>query len=110
MKIGLLDTLVFITFIAGVIAVSVYASRRERNHEDYFLAGRNLKWWVIGISLIASCLSTEQLAGINGRGGPGSRRVDLARPSHGGSDRSDNGLPVKAGSFPSYWAVPGRKR
>lgn len=67
MKIGLLDTLVFITFIAGVIAVSVYASRRERNHEDYFLAGRNLKWWVIGISLIASCLSTEQLVGMNGQ-------------------------------------------
>jgi hypothetical protein len=29
MKIGLLDTLIFIAFIARVIAVSVYASRRE---------------------------------------------------------------------------------
>ncbi|MEC8941770.1 MAG: solute:sodium symporter family transporter, partial [Verrucomicrobiota bacterium] len=67
MTIGLLDTLVFIAFIAGVIAVSVYAARRERNHEDYFLAGRSLKWWVIGISLIASCLSTEQLVGMNGQ-------------------------------------------
>jgi len=67
MKIGFFDTLIFIAFIAGVIAVSVYAARRERNHEDYFLAGRTLKWWVIGISLIASCLSTEQLVGMNGQ-------------------------------------------
>ena len=67
MKIGLLDSMVFIAFTAVVIAVSVYASRRERNHEDYFLAGRSLKWWVIGISLIASCLSTEQLVGMNGQ-------------------------------------------
>jgi len=29
MKIGLLDTLIFIAFIARVTAVSVYASRRE---------------------------------------------------------------------------------
>ncbi|MBB06722.1 MAG: solute:sodium symporter family transporter [Roseibacillus sp.] len=67
MEIGLLDTIIFIAFITGVVAVSVYASRRERTHEDYFLAGRNLKWWAIGISLIASCLSTEQLIGMNGQ-------------------------------------------
>lgn len=67
MQIGLVDTLIFIVFIASVIGVSIYASRKERSHEDYFLAGRNLAWWAIGLSLIASCLSTEQLIGMNGQ-------------------------------------------
>ncbi|HEV2126424.1 MAG TPA: solute:sodium symporter family transporter, partial [Chloroflexota bacterium] len=36
--------------------------------EDYFLAGRNLSWWLIGISLIASNISTEHFVGMAGRG------------------------------------------
>ena len=67
MDIGLVDTTVFVLFIAAVVGISIYASRKEDDHEDYFLAGRNLGWWVIGISLITTCLSTEQLVGMNGQ-------------------------------------------
>ncbi|MGD8786479.1 MAG: sodium/solute symporter, partial [Phycisphaerales bacterium] len=34
--------------------------------EDYFLAGRGLKWWLIGFSLIAANISSEQLVGMSG--------------------------------------------
>ena len=49
-----------------VVSISLYASRKEDNSEDYFLAGRKLTWWLIGFSLIASNISTEQFVGMSG--------------------------------------------
>ena len=62
------DGLSFVLFLAAVIGVSLYASRRERTEEDYFLAGRGLSWRLIGFSLIASNISTEHFVGMAGSG------------------------------------------
>lgn len=62
------DIVAFIGFIAAVIGISLYASRKEETSEDYFLAGRNLSWWLIGFSLIASNISSEHFVGMAGRG------------------------------------------
>jgi SSS family solute:Na+ symporter len=67
-QLSLWDGITFVTFILFVIGVSLYASRREEGSEDYFLAGRNLTWWLIGISLIASNISTEHFIGMAGAG------------------------------------------
>ena len=61
-----LDIIVFIGFIAAVILVGLYKSKGEIGSEDYFLAGRGLSWWLIGISLIAANISTEQFVGMSG--------------------------------------------
>jgi SSS family solute:Na+ symporter len=63
-----LDTTAFIGYFILVGIVAVVVSRREKDSADYFLAGRNLPWWLIGISLIASNISTEQLVGQAGQG------------------------------------------
>jgi SSS family solute:Na+ symporter len=64
------DTAVFAAYFAAVLALGWRASRRTRgagrSAEDYFLAGRSLPWWVIGSSLIAANISTEQFIGMNG--------------------------------------------
>ena len=65
---NLWDSVAFITFLAAVIGISVYASRRERSDEDYFLAGRGLTWGLIGVSLILSNISTEHFVGMAGSG------------------------------------------
>jgi SSS family solute:Na+ symporter len=62
------DIIAFVAFITAVIGISIYASRKEDTSEDYFLAGRNLSWWLIGFSLIASNISTEHFVGQAGRG------------------------------------------
>ena len=62
----ILDIAVFIAFIAAVVFVGLYKSRGEGGSEDYFLAGRGLTWWLIGISLIAANISTEQFVGMSG--------------------------------------------
>ena len=68
MELHLFDVATFCAFIALVIGISLYASRRESTTEDYFLAGRNLSWWLIGFSLIASNISSEHFVGMAGRG------------------------------------------
>jgi SSS family solute:Na+ symporter len=62
------DVFAFVAFLATVIGISLYASRREKDSADYFLAGRNLTWWLIGFSLIASNISTEHFVGMAGAG------------------------------------------
>ena len=66
MTLSLLDIVVFVGFIAAVIGTGVLKSRHEKTSEDYFLAGRGLSWWLIGFSLIAANISTEQFIGMSG--------------------------------------------
>lgn len=61
-----LDGVAFLAFLGVVMAVSLYAGRKESGSEDYFLAGRRLTWWLIGFSLIASNISTEHFVGMAG--------------------------------------------
>lgn len=68
MTLSYIDGITFAIFIAVVVGVSLYVSRREHNTGDYFLAGRNLTWWLIGFSLIASNISTEHFVGMAGAG------------------------------------------
>lgn len=68
LKLSFLDIVVFIAFIAAVIGVGIYKSRKEKSSsEGYFLAGRGLSWWLIGFSLIAANISTEQFVGMSGQ-------------------------------------------
>ena len=34
----------------AIIGVGIWASRRIKNQEDYFLAGRKMPWWALGLS------------------------------------------------------------
>ncbi|HET7041462.1 MAG TPA: sodium/solute symporter, partial [Gemmatimonadales bacterium] len=69
MRFSPIDLATFLGFLLLVFAVSIRASRKKKSGtEDYFLAGRELNWWLIGISLIASNISTEHFVGLAGRG------------------------------------------
>lgn len=63
------DIVVFFLFLAAVIFVAFGMSRGSgEDSESYFLAGRGLKWWLIGFSLIAANISAEQFVGMSGNG------------------------------------------
>lgn len=69
---GIADILVFVGFVAAVIFIGLWKSRGEETHsghgaQDYFLAGRGLTWWLVGFSLIAANISTEQFVGMSGK-------------------------------------------
>jgi SSS family solute:Na+ symporter len=68
MQLSWLDIGVFLVFVCFVVGTSLYKSRRKKEtSEDYFLAGRTLFWYLIGFSLIASNISTEQFVGMSGQ-------------------------------------------
>jgi len=66
MELNPFDVAVFIGFIVIVVTVGIVMSRHEGDSEAYFLAGRGLSWWLIGFSLIAANISTEQFVGMSG--------------------------------------------
>jgi SSS family solute:Na+ symporter len=68
MQMHWIDIAIFLAFFAVVIVTSMYKSRREETGEDFFLAGRDLFWPLIGLSLIAANISTEHFVGMSGQG------------------------------------------
>ena len=71
---SLLDIILFAVAVVGVIAFGIIQGRRESTGAaesggaaGYFLAGRGLTWWLVGFSLIAANISTEQFVGMSGQ-------------------------------------------
>src|ERR1700693_4997013 len=63
----MLDYVEFFLFVAALSLVGFLAGRGERaSSADYFLAGRKLRWYVVGASYIAANISTEQFIGMVG--------------------------------------------
>jgi len=68
MQLTSLDIIFFLAFVAFVVGFAILMSRKERDSTDYFLAGRGATWPLIGFSLIAANISTEQFVGMSGAG------------------------------------------
>jgi len=49
-----LDWLVIIIYFAGLIYMSVKLGEGQENQEDYYVGGRDLPWWAIGLSTMAT--------------------------------------------------------
>ena len=65
---GVIDWLVVAGYFLLLIGIVVYSSRRQDSADDYFLAGRNMGWFVIGASLFASNVGSEHIVGLAGSG------------------------------------------
>ncbi len=63
-----IDWLVIGCYFALIAAIVVWSSRRVADTTDYFLAGRNLGWFVVGASLFASNIGSEHIVGLAGNG------------------------------------------
>lgn len=71
---GMLDMVLFFVAVVGVIAFGIWQGNKETKDAaesggaaGYFLAGRGLTWWLVGFSLIAANISTEQFVGMSGQ-------------------------------------------
>jgi solute:Na+ symporter, SSS family len=72
-SLGTLDLVLFFVSVIGVIAFGIWQGNKGNEGEGqggaagYFLAGRGLTWWLVGFSLIAANISTEQFVGMSGQ-------------------------------------------
>src|SRR5512142_2934938 len=64
-----LDWLAIAFYFSILLCVAWWVVRRAKDTAaDYFLAGRNLGWWVIGASIFASNIGSEHIVGLAGSG------------------------------------------
>ncbi|HHL71096.1 MAG TPA: hypothetical protein ENJ29_01180 [Bacteroidetes bacterium] len=57
------DWIIIFVYIAIVIAIGLWASRKQDNMEDYFLGGRSIPWWAASLSLVATEISAATFLG-----------------------------------------------
>ncbi|MGH7967908.1 MAG: sodium:solute symporter family transporter, partial [Limisphaerales bacterium] len=64
-----LDWLAIACYFGVLLCVAWWVvKRRKDTAADYFLAGRNLSWWIIGASIFASNIGSEHIVGLAGSG------------------------------------------
>ncbi len=64
-----LDWLAIVLYFGVLLTVAWTAITKEKDTAaDYFLAGRNLSWWIIGASIFASNIGSEHIVGLAGSG------------------------------------------
>jgi len=61
-----IDHLVILAYFGVLLAMGVTIGRRQRSTDDFFVAGRRLPAWAVGISLLASIFSTIAFLGTPG--------------------------------------------
>ena len=64
-----LDWLIIAAYLGAVGGLAAWVfSRRKDTPDDYFLANRNLGWFIVGASIFASNIGSEHLVGLAGSG------------------------------------------
>ena len=64
-----LDWLIIAAYLGAVGGLAAWVfSRRQDTPDDYFLANRNLGWFIVGASIFASNIGSEHLVGLAGSG------------------------------------------
>jgi len=63
-----INWVVVVAYLAWVVGDGIRRSRGATNLEGYFLAGRSLPWWAVGLSVMATQLSAITLIGTTGQG------------------------------------------
>jgi SSS family solute:Na+ symporter len=67
MNFTVVDIIIFCISFFLVIGFAFWKSRGQTNTEGFFLGQRSLPWWLIGVSIVAANLSTEQFVGMAGQ-------------------------------------------
>src|SRR5579863_3096501 len=64
-----IDWLMIALYFGILLGVAWWVVRKGKDSAtDYFLAGRNLGWWIIGASIFASNIGSEHIVGLAGSG------------------------------------------
>jgi len=55
-----LDIGIIVAFLASVVVIGAWAAKRaSKSAEDFFLSGRSMPWWLLGVSMVACTFSCD---------------------------------------------------
>ncbi len=64
-----LDWIVIVAYFVALLGIAAWViMQKQKNTTDYFLAGRNIGWFVVGASIFASNIGSEHVVGLAGNG------------------------------------------
>jgi len=64
-----IDWIIILLYFVVILGIAWWVIRQQSDtSDDYFLAGRNLGWFVVGASIFASNIGSEHLVGLAGSG------------------------------------------
>lgn len=61
-----IDLAIVVLYLAGTVALGLTIGRRISTGREFFLAGRQLPWWAIGFSLVATDIGGTDIIGVGG--------------------------------------------
>src|SRR5438045_2966521 len=64
----LIDTIVLLVYLFGIVALGLWAGRRNKNLQDFALGGRSIPWWAVLGSIIAAETSAATFLGTPAEG------------------------------------------
>ncbi|OAB78079.1 sodium:solute symporter family protein [Cochleicola gelatinilyticus] len=60
MKLATLDWILILSFFAVFLIIGFLVAKRSgKNTQEFFLSGRNMPWWLLGISMVATTFSAD---------------------------------------------------
>ena len=60
MNLATLDWIIIAAFFALTMFIGLWASKKAgRSTKDFFLSGRDMPWWLLGISMVATTFSAD---------------------------------------------------
>jgi Na+/proline symporter len=60
MLLSLVDWIIIISFFALSLGIGIYASKSSgKSAKNFFLSGRNMSWWLLGISMVATTFAAD---------------------------------------------------
>lgn len=66
MNFSTVDYFIVIVYLIGSVIFGVISAGKQKSSNDYFLGGKQLKWWMVGFSIVASETSTLTFISIPG--------------------------------------------
>jgi len=55
-----IDYILIVTFFAITLFIGIYVSKQSgKSSAEYFLSGRSMPWWLLGVSMVATTFSTD---------------------------------------------------
>ena len=67
-ELSFIDWIVCVVYLAVVFGLAFKSAKGQQDNEDYFLGGRKMNWFVVGISMFATSFSSISFLGLPQRG------------------------------------------
>ncbi len=62
-----IDYAVVIAYLVGIMVLGLYFAKFVRSADDFFLSGKTLPFWAVGMSIVATDISAMDFVGVSGQ-------------------------------------------